>query len=105
LHAPGLSRKQAIVLLHGHGPAGRARGLLNPVQVLEPPLVSPVGASGGHDSDGRPVTYVTALRLLERGTIDVSPIVTHRYTSLDAVPGAFAGDHRRADYIKGVVMP
>ncbi|MGH7618821.1 MAG: hypothetical protein ACREPM_16500, partial [Gemmatimonadaceae bacterium] len=67
--------------------------------------VSPVGASGGHDADGRPATYVSALRLLEDGAIDVRPIVTHRYASLGAVPGAFAGDQRRADYIKGVVMP
>ena len=79
--------------------------LMNQVQFLEPTLVSPVGASGGHDAEGRPLTYVTALRLLERGTIDVRPIVTHRYTSLAAVPGAFAGDHRQADYVKGVVMP
>jgi L-iditol 2-dehydrogenase len=102
---PGLIRKQSTVLLYGHGHAGADMSLLNQVQFLEPTLVSPVGASGGHDADGRPVTYVTALRLLERGAIDVRPIVTHRYTSLDAVPGAFAGDHRRADYIKGVVMP
>jgi L-iditol 2-dehydrogenase len=102
---PGLIRKQATVLLYGHGHAGADMSLLNQVQFLEPTLVSPVGASGGHDAEGRPLTYVTALRLLERGTIDVRPIVTHRYASLAAVPGAFAGDHRRADYIKGVVMP
>jgi threonine dehydrogenase-like Zn-dependent dehydrogenase len=102
---PGLIRKQSTVLLYGHGHAGADMSLLNQVQFLEPALVSPVGASGGHDADGRPVTYVTALRLLERGTIDVRPIVTHRYASLAAVPGAFAGDHRRADYVKGVVMP
>jgi L-iditol 2-dehydrogenase len=102
---PGLIRKQSTVLLYGHGHAGADMSLLNQVQFLEPTLVSPVGASGGHDADGRPLTYVTALRLLERATIDVRPIVTHRYASLDAVPGAFAGDHRQADYIKGVVTP
>jgi L-iditol 2-dehydrogenase len=102
---PGLIRKQSTVLLYGHGHAGADMSLMNQVQFLEPTLLSPVGASGGHDADGRPVTYVNALRLLERGTIDVRPIVTHRYASLDAVPGAFAGDHRRADYVKGVVMP
>jgi len=102
---PGLIRKQSTVLLYGHGHAGADMSLMNQVQFLEPTLVSPVGASGGHDADGRPLTYVTALRLLERGTIDVRPIVTHRYASLAAVPGAFAGDHRRADYVKGVVMP
>ena len=102
---PGLIRKQSTVLLYGHGHAGADMSLMNQVQFLEPTLVSPVGASGGHDADGRPLTYVTALRLLERGTIDVRPIVTHRYASLAAVPGAFAGDHRQADYVKGVVMP
>lgn len=102
---PGLIRKQSTVLLYGHGHAGADMSLMNQVQFLEPTLVSPVGASGGFESDGRPLTYVTALRLLERGTIDVRPIVTHRYASLDAVPGAFAGDHKQADYVKGVVMP
>lgn len=102
---PGLIRKQSTVLLYGHGHAGVDMSLLNQIQFLEPTLVSPVGASGGHDADGRPLTYVDALRLLERGAIDVRPIVTHRYASLAAVPGAFAGDHRNADYVKGVVMP
>jgi L-iditol 2-dehydrogenase len=102
---PGLIRKQSTVLLYGHGHAGADMSLMNQIQFLEPTLVSPVGASGGHDATGRPLTYVTALRLLERGTIDVRPIVTHRYASLAAVPGAFAGDHRRADYVKGVVTP
>ncbi|HEU4996762.1 MAG TPA: alcohol dehydrogenase catalytic domain-containing protein [Gemmatimonadaceae bacterium] len=102
---PGVARKQSTILLYGHGHAGADLSLLNPVQFLEPALVAPAGASGGHDANGRPLTYVTALRLLERGDIDVRPLVTHRYNSLDAVPGAFAGDHRRTDYIKGVVMP
>lgn len=102
---PGLIRKQATVLLYGHGHAGADMSLMNQVQFLEPTLLSPVGASGGHDADGRPLTYVNALRLLEQGPIDVRPLVTHRYESLDAVPGAFAGDHRRPDYVKGVVMP
>lgn len=102
---PGIARKQSTILLYGHGHAGADLSLLSPVQFLEPTLVAPAGASGGHDAHGRPLTYVTALRLLEGGDIDVRPLVTHRYTSLDAVPGAFAGDHRRTDYIKGVVMP
>ncbi len=102
---PGLIRKQSTVLLYGHGHAGADMSLLNQVQFLEPTLVSPVGASGGHDAAGRPLTYVNALRLIEQGAIDVRPIVTHRYTSLGAVPGAFAGDHRLPDYVKGVVLP
>jgi threonine dehydrogenase-like Zn-dependent dehydrogenase len=102
---PGLIRKQATVLLYGHGHGGADLSLMNQVQFLEPALVSPVGASGGHDANGRPLVYAKALGLLEQGTIDVRPLVTHRYTSLDAVPSAFAGDHRRPDYVKGVVIP
>jgi L-iditol 2-dehydrogenase len=101
---PGLIRKQATILLYGHGHAGVDLSVMNQVQFLEPTLVSPVGASGGHGEDGRPLTYERALRLIEGGTIDVAPLVTHRYRSLDAVATAFAGDHRRADYVKGVVL-
>jgi len=79
--------------------------VMNQVQFLEPTLVSPVGASGGHDLDGRPVTYRRALRLIESGTIDVAPLITNRYSSLDDVPRAFAGDHRLPGYVKGVVTP
>jgi L-iditol 2-dehydrogenase len=102
---PGLIRKQATVLLYGHGHAGVDLSVMNQIQFLEPTLVSPVGASGGHDSEGRPVTYRRALDLLEKGTVDVAPLITHRYSSLEQVPAAFAGDHRQADYVKGVVLP
>lgn len=102
---PGLIRKQATVLLYGHGRAGEELSVMNQVQFLEPTLVSPVGASGGHSADGRPLTYQRALRLIEEGTVDVAPIITHRYSSLDAVPLAFAGDHTSANYVKGVVTP
>jgi len=102
---PGLIRKQATVLLYGHGHAGVDLSVMNQIQFLEPTLVSPVGASGGHDAEGRPVTYRRALELLEKGTVDVAPLITHRYSSLDQVPAAFAGDHRQADYVKGVVLP
>jgi threonine dehydrogenase-like Zn-dependent dehydrogenase len=101
---PSLVRKQATILLYGHGHSGVDLGVLNRVQFLEPTFVSPAGASGGHASDGRPLTYAQALELVERGTIDVASLITHRYPSLDAVPAAFAGDHRRPDYVKGVVV-
>jgi len=101
---PGLVRKQGTILLYGHGHAGVDLSVMNPVQFLEPTLVSPAGASGGHDAAGRPITYERALRLIEDGTVDVAPLITHRYNSLDAVPAAFAGDHRHADYVKGVVL-
>ncbi len=100
---PTLLRKQATVLMYGHGHAGVDLSVMNSVQFLEPTLVSPVGASGGHREDGRPLTYVAALDLIERGVIDVASLITHRYTSLDAVPAAFAGDHRLPEYVKGVV--
>jgi threonine dehydrogenase-like Zn-dependent dehydrogenase len=101
---PSLVRKQATILLYGHGHSGVELGVLNRVQFLEPSFVSPAGASGGHTEDGRPLTYAQALVLVERGTIDVASLITHRYPSLDAVPAAFAGDHRRPDYVKGVVV-
>ena len=101
---PGLIRKQATVLLYGHGHTGVELGVLNQVQFREPTFVSPAGASGGHDSDGRPLTYLHALQLLEDGTIDVAPLITHRYRALDELARAFGGDHRRADYVKGVLL-
>jgi len=101
---PGLIRKQATLLLYGHGHSGVDLGVLNNIQFLEPTLVAAVGASGGYDADGRPATYRRALELIEEGTIQVAPFITHRYNSLDSVPGAFAGEHREPDYVKGVVM-
>ena len=101
---PRLIRKQATVLLYGHGHDGVDASVLNLLQFMEPRIVSPAGASGGFEPDGRPAVYVTALRLIERGAIEVAPIITHRYRSLDSVPDAFAGDHRSPEYVKGVVL-
>ncbi len=64
-------RKQATVLLYGHGHAGFELSLLNNVMFKEPCLVTPVGASGGFEKDGRPSTYARALRLIEQGKISV----------------------------------
>jgi threonine dehydrogenase-like Zn-dependent dehydrogenase len=101
---PGLIRKQATVLLYAHGQSGVDIGVLNTIQFKEPTLVAPVGASGGFDTDGRPIVYREALRLLEAGRVRVAPFITHRYHSLDAVPGAFAGAHREPGYVKGVAI-
>jgi L-iditol 2-dehydrogenase len=101
---PGLMRKQATVLLYGHGHAGVDLSVLNNVMFREPALVTPVGASGGFESDGRPSVYARALRLIEEHEIDVAPIITHRYTSLDAVQGALEKDMRAPKYLKGVVV-
>jgi L-iditol 2-dehydrogenase len=101
---PGVLRKQGTVLLYGHGHAGVDLSVLNNVQFLEPTLVSPVGASGGFLGDGRPATYQRALDLIASGRVQAAPIITHRYSSLDQVPAAFAGAHHAADYVKGIVQ-
>ena len=101
---PGLIRKQATVLLYGHGHAGVDLSVLNNVMFREPTLVTPVGASGGFLSDGRPSVYARALELIEQQTIDVASIITHKYRSLDAVQGALEKDMRAPNYLKGVVL-
>jgi L-iditol 2-dehydrogenase len=100
---PGLIRKQATVLLYGHGHAGTDMSLLNNVLFREPQLVASVGASGGFRADGRPAVYARALSLIESGRIDVASIITHRYTHLEQVPQALSDDWRATDYVKGVV--
>ena len=101
---PGLILKQATVLLYGHGHAGVDLSVLNNVMFREPTLITPVGASGGFESDGRPSCYARSLSLIEDKTIDVAAIITHRYTSLGAVQGALETDMRTPKYLKGVVM-
>ncbi|HXH50766.1 MAG TPA: alcohol dehydrogenase catalytic domain-containing protein [Terriglobia bacterium] len=100
---PSLIRKQATVLLYGHGHHGRDISLLGNILFLEPVFVVPVGASGGFDPDGRPTTYRRARELVNSRTIQVSPLVTHRYRSLEDAPRAFAQDFQREDYIKGIL--
>ena len=102
---PGLIRKQATVLLYGHGHAGVDLSVLNNVMFREPTLVTPVGASGGFEPDGRPSVYARALQLIEEGAIEVASIISHRYRSLDAVQSALEKDMHSPDYLKGVVMP
>ena len=99
---PGLIRKQGTVLMYGHGHAGVDLSVLNALQFLEPTLLCPAGASGGHEADGKPTTYVRALRLIEQGYVEVTSLITHRYTSLDTVARAFAGEHKTPGYVKGV---
>jgi len=100
---PGLIRKQATVLLYGHGHAGVDLSVLNNLMFREPTLVTPVGASGGFEADGRPSAYLRALHLIEQRTIEVAPLITHRYTALDSVQAALARDIHTPGYIKGVV--
>ena len=63
---PRLIRKQATVLLYGHGHAGVELSVLNLLQFMEPRLVAPAGASGGFEPTGRPSVCVRALRLSRR---------------------------------------
>jgi L-iditol 2-dehydrogenase len=100
---PQLIRKQATVLLYGHGHGGTDLSVLNSVMFKEPTLVTPIGASGGFEKDGRPSVYLRGLRMIERREIEVAPFITHRYTGLEQVQGALAGGMGAADYVKGVV--
>lgn len=100
---PGLIRKQATVLLYGHGHKGRDIGLWGNVLFLEPTLVASVGASGGFDPDHRPATYRRALEMVSSGKIKVRQFVTHRYNALEEIHQAFDQDFERPEYIKGVL--
>ena len=100
---PGLIRKQATVLLYGHGHAGVDLSVLNNLMFREPTLITPVGASGGFEHDGRPSAYLRALNLIEESRIEVAPLITHRYTALESVQNALARDIHTPGYIKGVV--
>ena len=101
---PGLICKQATVLLYGHGHAGIDLSVLNNVMFREPVLVTTVGASGGFERDGRPSVYARALDLIEQRQIAVTPLITHRYPSLESLQNALAHDIHTADYVKGVVV-
>jgi len=101
---PGLIRKQATVLLYGHGHAGTDLSVLSSILFKEPVLVSSVGASGGFEGDGRPAVYKRALSLIEQKQIDAGSLITHRYTSFDDVEKALSIDIHTDSYIKGVVV-
>lgn len=101
---PGLLRKQATVVLYGHGHHGVDLGVLNNLQFIEPTLIAPVGASGGFDGDGRPTIYRRSLELINSGKVNVSKLITNRYTTLATVPQGFATDRFSAEYIKGMAV-
>ncbi len=101
---PQLIRKQATVLLYGHGHGGVDLSVLNSVMFKEPTLVNPIGASGGFEKDGKPSVYTRGLRMIEKGEITVAPFITHRYTSLDQVQEALTSGMNTSDYVKGVVV-
>jgi L-iditol 2-dehydrogenase len=101
---PRLVRKQATMLLYGHGHHGVDLGVLNNIQFIELTMVTPTGASGGFDADGRSSVYRKSLELISDGKINVSKFITHRYPSLESVTRAFTNDRLVADYIKGVAV-
>jgi threonine dehydrogenase-like Zn-dependent dehydrogenase len=101
---PGLICKQATVLLYGHGHAGTDLSVLSSILFKEPVLVSSVGASGGFEADGRPSVYSRSLSFIERKQIEVAPMITHQYTSLDDVELALSKEIHSPGYVKGVVV-
>lgn len=101
---PQLIKKQATVLLYGHGHFGTDMSVINNLLFKEPNLVTSVGASGGFDDDGRPAIYRRALKLIEDKRIDVRPMITHRYERLEDVETALSIDMHTLEYIKGVVV-
>ncbi|HEY2930657.1 MAG TPA: alcohol dehydrogenase catalytic domain-containing protein [Acidobacteriota bacterium] len=96
--------KQATILLYAYGYYGGDLGLLNGIHFHEPTFLLPAGGSGGFNEEQRPLTYLRALRLIEEGKIEAASLITHRYEKLESVPRAFSGEHRRPDYVKGVVI-
>jgi threonine dehydrogenase-like Zn-dependent dehydrogenase len=95
-------RKQATVLAYGIGYGGTSLDRLNLLHWKEPTFLMPVGASGHFPRSGGPQVYRDALGLLEAGTIDVAPIVSHRHDGLRALAAAFDGVPR--DHVKGVLV-
>lgn len=102
---PPLLRKQATVVLYGHGHEGTDMSVLNHLLYLEPALIAPVGASGGFDPEShRPLTHGRSAQLISNGTVQVRSLITHRYRALEEVERAFAEDSRKPDYVKGVLV-
>ena len=99
-----LIRKQATVLLYGHGHQGTDLSVINLLLFLEPTLVVSVGASGAlNRATRRSETTTRAVELIQTGQVDVRSLITHRYPTLETVRGAFGGDAQDAAYIKGVL--
>lgn len=102
---PTWIRKQASILMYGYGRRGASMELLNALQWREPNVVTPAGASGGFDSDGRPEIYRRSLHMIERGTLDAEALITHRYNGLDCLQQILAHDMTQQEYLKGVLNP
>jgi threonine dehydrogenase-like Zn-dependent dehydrogenase len=101
---PGLIRKQATVLMYGHGHAGHDLSVLNNILFKEPSVVCSVGASGPFERDGRPSVYTRALKLIEQHRVDVRGLITHEYDSFDDVEVALSSEMNGEGYVKGIVV-
>ena len=99
-----IMRSQGTFLLYGYGHNGVDLSVLNQLQFKEINLVCATGASGGFDTEKRPLTYRQALTLLEEKKLDVKSWITHQYFSLEKVPLAFTFERQHSDYIKGVAI-
>ena len=101
---PWILRKQGTFVLYGHGHRGKDIGILNLVQFLEPVLVSPIGASGGFDANGSPLTYRRAVDAISSKKVDAKSMITHAYPGLESVQKALGEDCRDPGYVKGIVQ-
>ncbi|NBO64313.1 MAG: hypothetical protein EBU88_05615 [Acidobacteria bacterium] len=101
---PSLIRKQATIVLYGHGHHGVDLGVLNRLQYIEPTFIAPTGASGAFEADLRPSTYRQSLKWLSEKKVDVSKFITNRYKSLADVPRGFTSERLNTEYIKGVAV-
>ena len=43
------------------------------------------------------------MTVMVQSGLDISPVITHRYPSLDSVARVFTGGHKAPAYVKGVV--
>lgn len=102
---PTWIRKQAGVLMYGYGRRGASMERLNELQWREPTIVTPAGASGGFDPDGRPTVYRSALELIQGGVIDAEALLTHRYDRIERLQEILERDMASDEYLKGVVRP
>ena len=78
----------------------RTLAILNLVQFLEPVLVSPIGASGGFDANGSPLTYRRAVDAISSKKVDAKSMITHAYPGLESVQKALSEDCRDPGYVE-----
>ena len=97
-------RKQGTAILYGFGRERGTGGTLDAIQWRGAHLIASSGASGPIDEEGRPSLYREAIRHLERGTIKVDHLVTHRYDQLEDLDRALGVDPGTGNYLKGVLV-